>query len=192
MVRPVRGVASLWVSAWFLLVLTGCAADAAVREAHASVTGDRIRLLLDSCNADLDIQVAESPSQVRVTVRRPDVVRFGGGDCQDIAILTLDAPLASRELVDATGTTLPVSTAVPGQGDEADWPWDRDRFTVDDYNAALQAMVQCLETEDPDMTAWVTEDLNWDTYAWDKAPVNGNVSAPAIETCQTRHLDPLT
>ena len=191
MVRPVRGVVSLCISAGCLLVLTGCAADVAVREAQASVTGDRLRLLLDSCNADLDIQVAESPSQVRVTVRRPDVLRLSGNDCLDIAILTLDAPLASRVLVDATGTTLPVSTAVPGQGDEPDWPWDRDRFTVDDYNAALQSMVQCLETEDPDMTAWATEDLNWDTFAWDKAPVNGNVSAPALETCRMRHLDPL-
>ena len=90
-------------------------------------------------------------AQVRVTVRRPDVVRFGGDDCQDIAILTLDAPLASRELVDASGTSVWVGTAVPGQGGEADWPWDRRR--VDDYNAALQAMVQCLGTEDPEMTA---------------------------------------
>jgi hypothetical protein len=188
----VRGVASLCVAAGCLLALTGCTADVAIVEAQASVNGDRIRLLLDSCNADLDIRVAESPSQVRVTVRRPDVLRFGGDDCQDIAILTLDAPLASRELVDATGMIVPVSTAVPGQGGEPDWPWDRDRFTVDDYNAALQAMVQCLEAEDPDMTAWVTEDLNWDTYAWDKAPVNGNVAAPAIETCRTRHLDLLT
>jgi hypothetical protein len=188
----VRGVAYLCVAAGCLLVLTGCTADVAVVGAQASVAGDRIRLLLDSCNADLDIQVEESPSQVRVTVRRPDVVRFGGDDCQDIAILTLDAPLASRELVDASGTSVSVSTAVPGQGGEADWPWDRDRFTVDDYNAALQAMVQCLGTEDPEMTAWVTEDLNWDTFAWDKAPVNGNVPAPAIETCRTRHLDPLT
>ncbi len=187
-----RGVVSLCISAGCLLVLTGVTADVAAVEAQASVTGDRIRLLLDSCNADLDIQVAESPSQVRVTVRRPDVVRFGGDDCQDIAILTLDEPLASRELVDASGTSVWVSTAVPGEGDEPDWPWDRDRFTVDDYNAALQAMVQCLQTEDPEMTAWVTEDLNWDTFAWDKAPVNGTVSAPAIETCRTQHLDPLT
>lgn len=122
----------------------------------------------------------------------PRSPRLSGDDRLDIANITLDTPLASRDPVDATGATLSVSTAAPGQGDEPDWPWDRNRFTAGDYYAALQAIVRCLEPEDPDMTAWVTEDLKWDTCAWDKAPVNGNFLAPAIETCRTRHLDPLT
>ena len=55
---------TLCVAAGCLLVLTGCTADVAVVGAQASVAGDRIRLLLDSCNADLDIRwkVAEPRS----------------------------------------------------------------------------------------------------------------------------------
>ena len=61
-----RGVASLCVAAGCLLALTGCTADVAIVEAQASVNGDRIRLLLDSCNADLDIRVAEGRMRVKV------------------------------------------------------------------------------------------------------------------------------
>lgn len=172
--------------------LAGCSGEVTVRAADSSIDGERVRLLLDSCNADLDFRVAQSPTQVQVTVSRPDVFRQADNDCQDIEFINLDDPLGSRDLVDtSTGATLPVGTPVPGRGDEPDWPWDRDRFTAQDYNGALQAMVECLEDEDPDMTAWVTQALNWDTYDWDKEPVDGRVSVPALETCQARHLEPL-
>ena len=61
-----------------------------------------------------------------------------------------------------------------------------------DYEAALAAMVTCLEARDPGIRAGIVDDLDWPTYEWHKErDERGNMSAPAVGECSREHLDPL-
>jgi hypothetical protein len=95
-----------------MLALASCSAAGAARVMDASVSSDGRELMLsvDSCNADLSAEVAESPSQVVVTVT---VRNDTSDDCADVIVVTLDEPLGERQLLNVTGAVVPVRTASP-------------------------------------------------------------------------------
>ncbi len=112
-------------------------------------------------------------------------------DCQDLALVELDQPLGDRTLIDnADGQEIAVTQ--PGVDDKLEWPYDQQRVSEAEYEAALEAMVECVEQRDPAVTAWVRQDLNFKTYAWSKpSDAQGNMSAEALGVCEQEHLKPL-
>jgi hypothetical protein len=97
--------------------LAGCRADAEVVEILPTEQPDEFDVIVDTCNADLDVAVDESTSDVVVTVRNNDrrLIDTGGDDCQDAVRIELDAPLGDRTFRledgrDIAVTTFPVDT----------------------------------------------------------------------------------
>lgn len=94
------------------LVLSGCRADADVAELLPSGRPDVFDLIVDTCNADLDVTVEETDTQVIIRVRNNDRELFptGGDDCQDGVRIELDAPLGDRTPVTDDGDPIPIVT----------------------------------------------------------------------------------
>ncbi|WP_084040316.1 hypothetical protein [Demequina sp. NBRC 110053] len=175
-----------------VLALTACAPQTEVDAAELSLDGTRVAVTFDSCNEAEPVQVEESEDEVRVTPSGSGgLVELAGDDCQDYVVVQLADPLGDRALVNgATGAAVEVAPAPPES--TLDWPYDRDRVSVVEYEAALDDMVACLEDEDPLIDAWVTQELNWLGWDFAKEPdENGTVEAPAIAVCEEQVLTPL-
>lgn len=90
----------------------------------------------------------------------------------------------------ATGATISVLSSL--SADESLWPYDTSRVSEEEYEAALNDMVNCLMERDPQVTAWVFQSLDYKSYSWDKEPdSNGTVSTNALEPCTQEHLAPI-
>ncbi len=176
-----------------LATMVACGNSQPVSIVQVTVSGDetRLEIVVDSCNASLDVDVAESDEAVAISVSRIDRDLFSGGDCQDLRILQLGGVLAGRPVIDgATGT--PISVLSSPSADESLWPYDTSRFSEAEYEAALDDMVSCLMERDPKVTAWVFQSLDYKSYSWDKEPnAIGTVSTEALEPCIQEHLAPL-
>ena len=162
----------------------GSGSTAEVASAEVSDGGFRLRLLVNTCNASHATTVTDAGDHVELEVTATGDTP---NDCQDSIIVVLPARLDGRDLIDrSTGDPIAVSPSSDY------WPYDRDRFSLADYAAALAEMVVCIESRDPQIEAWITERLNWPTYKWYKEPdERGNTSAPAISDCAEEHLHPL-
>ena len=168
-----------------VMMLAACASgSASVYAAAVSDDDSRLRLTVNTCNASHETTVTDAGDHVEVAVTATgDQIH---NDCQDIVIVDLPTSLRGRDLIDrSTGEVITVSLS-------DHWPYDRDRFSPADYEAALAEMVACLESRDPGIEAAIVDDLNWPTYEWHKErDEQGNVSAPAIGECSREHLEPL-
>jgi hypothetical protein len=93
-------------------VLAGCRADAEVAEILATDQPDAFDVIVDTCNADLDVSVDESATEVVIVVRNNDRTLFptGGDDCQDAVRVELDAPLGDRAIRLADGRDITITT----------------------------------------------------------------------------------
>ena len=174
--------------ALMVTILTSCATSARVFSAEVSQDDLRLLLVVGSCNASsIETTVTDVGHRVELAVTAFPARLLGGGDCQDIAIVALPAPLAGRDVIDrSTREVIPVSPS------GRPWPYDRDRFSPADYEAALAEMVVCLESRDPQIGAAIVDDLDWPTYEWHKErDERGNMSAPAVGECSREHLEPL-
>jgi hypothetical protein len=96
-------------------LLTGCRSDADIAELLPSGRPDVFDVIVDTCNADLDVTVEETDTQVIIRVRNNDRELFatGGDDCQDGVRIELDAPLGDRIPVTDDGETIPIVTFAP-------------------------------------------------------------------------------
>ena len=171
-----------------LMLLASCAANVAVYSAEVSMDDLKLGLTLQTCNpSSLTIDVEDTAHRVELAVSAYPSRWLGGPDCQHIAIVALPEPLRGRDVFDRSARTL-----VPVSPSSRPWPYDRDRFTPADYEAALAATVACLETRDPAIRAAVVDDVDWPTYEWHKErDERGNMSAPVVSECHREHLDPL-
>ncbi|MEN8235196.1 MAG: hypothetical protein ABFR89_09775 [Actinomycetota bacterium] len=177
------------------LLLSGCgSADVSIRSAEVSDDDTRLGLALNSCNADLRVGVAEQDDQVVILAsdEQAPLIRLSGNDCLDGYVVQLSDPLGDREVVDGTDGSIVSVMRVPPEG-KVPWPYDRDRVTEAEYLAALDDMVACLSTTDPELDAWVYQGLDWKTYRWHKEPdEQGNLSRPpALDICHEEHLKSL-
>ncbi len=189
--------ASRRVSRWLAIVAAaglvagGCSSpEVAIVSAQRSVDDLRLELAFDSCNARLQVTVAETADVVTVVAVDLDAPapELASPDCADGGIVELDAPLGDRQLIDgATGDAIPFWG--PADPNQVIWPYDRERFTKADYLEALEAVVACIEAKDPRIDAYLVEGLNWMRYSLD-APNDVNLGS-TIEDCHTEHLDPL-
>lgn len=92
-----------------LILLAACSSTAQIFEAYVTEDGRELQLGVNSCNADLKVEVREDEERVaiRVTVRNDTM-----DDCMDGVTVALEEPLGERELVDAaTGQAVPVRPA---------------------------------------------------------------------------------
>jgi len=181
----------LWRRVWLLgLVglLAGCSAEVDVYSAAVSLDDLRLRLTLQTCNPTwVDTRVVDVGRRVEVSVSAKPAGLLGGDDCQHSVIVALPVPLAGRDVFDRSSRSV-----VPVGLSRQPWPYDRERFTLVEYEEALAAMVACLEAGDPLIDAEIVDDLDWPTYDWHKPrDERGNMSAPAVSECFDEHLEPL-
>jgi hypothetical protein len=85
---------------------------------HVVEEGRAVDVIVNTCHADLDIDVDETPDSITITASRRDREFFGGDDCQDAVRVALEDPVGSRTILTASGRELPVvpaaeSTASP-------------------------------------------------------------------------------
>jgi hypothetical protein len=159
-----------------------------VYSAEVSRDDRRLRLELATCNpSSVSATVSDVGWRVEVTVTASPAGLWGGNDCLHLVIVALPKQLDGRDVFDtSTRRVVPVSPS------SWPWPYDRERFTMADYETALAAMVACLEALDPEIQAAIVDDLDWPTYDWHKEPdEQGNMSAPAVGECDHEHLEPL-
>jgi hypothetical protein len=92
--------------------MAGCRADAEVVEILPTEQPDEFDVIVDTCNADLDVRVEESATEVVLSVRNHDRRLFdmGGDDCQDAERIELGAPLGDRAFRLADGREIAVTT----------------------------------------------------------------------------------
>ena len=169
-------------------LLASCATSVEVYSAEVSQDDSRLRLTLQTCNpSSVATTVKDVGHRVELAVTASPARLLGGADCQHITIVTLPAPLSGRALFDRTTREL-----IPVSPSSRAWPYDRDRFSPADYEAALAQMVACLESRDPGIQAAIVDDLDWPAYEWHKErDERGNMSAPAVGECSREHLEPL-
>ena len=168
--------------------------DLVIEDATLSQDQMRLRLTVQSCNAELVADVTESADDIVVVVSDAGSPFLNTGDetCQDTIIVTLAAPFASRGLIDGgSGESVSVTRPPPDTGPP--WPYDRSRFTEADFVAALEAMVACIEDADPQMDAWIDQDLDWKVVRWAKPTDEpSNVEEVRVyEACLVEHVGPL-
>lgn len=111
--RPTRGAAAL-VGVVVLTMLPGCIGQASVEilEARSSEDGLTLELVVGSCNAELTYDVRYEDESVAVIVHNGGVDVFSDG-CADVLTVTLDEPLGSRELIDASTSETLAVTPIP-------------------------------------------------------------------------------
>jgi hypothetical protein len=80
--------------------------------AYGDAASTRLELNVASCNETPTAEVVESDTEVRVQVTSGHWLGRNGGDCADGVVVTLEAPLGARTVVDqSTGQTVQVSRA---------------------------------------------------------------------------------
>lgn len=139
--------------------VSGCRADANVVEVLATDEPDVLDVIVDTCNADLDVSVAEAADEVVVEVRNNDRTLFatGGDDCLDAVRIDLDEPLGDRRLrVDGremTPTTFPPESDEPGF-DVAPTSWRIDPAAqLDSASVEVPILVEGVGCATGDVTA---------------------------------------
>jgi hypothetical protein len=107
--REARRAARLAAPAVALIALLGgCVGEpATIVEVYGRPDSRELELGVSTCNADPTVSVEESASEVRLKVLAREA--RSGGDCRDGVIVTLDAPLGNRSVIDeATDEVLSV------------------------------------------------------------------------------------
>lgn len=149
--RFARATASVGVVALATLV-SGCRADANVDEVRATDEPDVLEVIVDTCNADLDVTFDETPDGVVVQARKNDREFFftGSDDCQDAVRIELDEPLGDRQLVLEDGRQIALTTFPEDPGeptlDLAPARWQIDpNAKLDSDSTAVPILVQEIE-----------------------------------------------
>lgn len=174
------------------LALGGCSNAVEATRAEVSIDGTNVAVSFASCNEVESATAEESEKQVTITATPERQTRGSAGDdCEDRVVVTLAEPLGDRMLVNG-GTGAEISIDDSASEQDPVFPYASERVSQAEYEAALEDMVECLETEDPAIDAWVTQELNWKTWDFHKeSDSEGNMSAPAIAICSERILEPL-
>lgn len=131
---------------------SGCSADANVAEIVATDEPDVLNVIVDTCNADLDVTFEETDAEVVVQVRNNDreFLFAGGDDCQDAVRIKLDAPLGDRQLTLDDGRPITLTTFPQDPGEpsldvaSARWQVDPDA-ALDSDSTAVPILVQEIE-----------------------------------------------
>ncbi|MFP5487664.1 MAG: hypothetical protein ACLGHQ_05100 [Acidimicrobiia bacterium] len=150
--RRAHTIGSISVAVAVAASLSGCRADAPVAGILATEDPQVLNVIVDTCNADLDVTVTESADEVVVKVRNNDRRLFvtDGDDCQDGVPVQLAAPLGDRRLVLEDGREITLTT-FPPQPDEpeldlapARWEIDPDA-QLDSSSTEVPILVQEIE-----------------------------------------------
>lgn len=102
------------IAVWAVTFVAFAGNDARITAAGVTPDGLNIVLNVDTCSADLRVEVGENPQHVIVWVfARND----SSNDCGDIHVLQLKDPLGTRTLTDAsTGSAIDLRS-VPALGE---------------------------------------------------------------------------
>lgn len=94
-----------------LISLTGCRGQPTVMEVHVIDDGLRLEVVLDTCNADVSVDIDEYGDRVvvRATGRDAHLIDTGGDDCLDVVRVDLDRRLGDRRVTDSSGDEIVVT-----------------------------------------------------------------------------------
>lgn len=93
-----------------LVSLAACRPDVSVMEVR--VLDERLlEVALDTCNADVSVEVREYDDRVEVDPRWHDrpLIMTGSDDCQDVIRVELQDSLGSRAVTNTSGEAFPVT-----------------------------------------------------------------------------------
>jgi len=109
---PGRSLTSGVVVVVGLALLSSCGSSkATVSEVWILEGGRVLDVIIDTCNADLEVDVDESPDSITIVARRKDGNLFGtGDDCQDAVRVQLEDEVGTRKIWTANERELPVIT----------------------------------------------------------------------------------
>lgn len=175
-----------WIAAAMLVIVAAaCSTDVEIQSATASGDGMNLGLSLNSCNRTYNVAVEEEDVvNVKVTdAKSQSPIRLGGEDCADQFGVTLREPLGDRAVVDmATGDEVEVTYE----------PWNQQRFTEDEYRAALEATAECIVAADLTALAVVRESVEGPYLDVELRDLGDGESGINPEyKCSIDHLDPL-
>lgn len=85
--------------------------DAVVHEVWATDDELRLDVVLDTCNADVSVEVDEYDDRVVLRATHHDWYRYllGSDDCQDLVRVDLERPLGDRRVTDSSGDEVVVT-----------------------------------------------------------------------------------
>lgn len=172
------------------LLLSSCAVTPDITEAYLSVDEMRLEVGFNYCGEVPSVTVRETPTSVSLSIGTVSKSPFSGTDCLESVIIELGAPLNQRVVtLGVDGEPISLIRTTP---DDVLPQYDDSRFTEQEWEAALDSMVRCMEAEDEEVEAEVIQQLNWKWFSWDKpADSQGTVSTDSLEPCEMRHLVPL-
>lgn len=95
-----------------VVLLAGCRQDASIDEVVVTDDPLVIDVIVDTCNADVEVTIDETDDEVVLSVRNNDRALFitGGDDCQDLVAVELESPLGDRRLVLDDGSEMTLTT----------------------------------------------------------------------------------
>jgi hypothetical protein len=94
-----------------LLSLTGCRGQPTIMEVWATDDDLVIEVILDTCNADVSVDVVEYDDRVVVRATNHDahLIDTGSDDCRDGVRVDLEKPLGDRRVTDSSGVEIVVT-----------------------------------------------------------------------------------
>lgn len=98
------------VSTTLSLFLAGCGGEEPrILNIYGAPESTGLELVIDTCNQKPQVEIAESPDEIHLTVTAAKVEGNGRNDCADNAEVNLAEPLGDRRVIDnATGESLDV------------------------------------------------------------------------------------
>jgi hypothetical protein len=94
-----------------LIVLRACdVTEARVLEVQILEGGRALVVAVETCNAQLSVDVDESPERIEIRVSRDDLDLFGSDDCLDAVRVQLDEPVGTRTILTRGGREVPIAT----------------------------------------------------------------------------------
>lgn len=181
--------------AWFgalvvaaVVSLSACSgASVDIREAVSNKEGTVIDLSLARCGREYAIELTETDEAVTVgAIDQDGYIGIVADSCQDSVTIDLAEPLGDRPLIDGAN----------GQPVEV-WyfPWNGQRFSEDEYRAAMEAALSCYLAANPGSTGSVVDGPygpEIDVDLGDRADLSdGETWQDPGAHCIDEHVDPL-
>ena len=94
-----------------LISLTGCRGQPTIMEVWTTDDDLVIEVILDTCNADVSVEVDEYDDRIVVHATNHDshLLDTGSDDCEDLVRVDLERPLGDRRVTNSSGDEIVVT-----------------------------------------------------------------------------------
>jgi hypothetical protein len=108
--RSLAAIGAIAVLAIALLSSCG-SSKATIAEVHVLEGGRALDVIVNTCHADLDIDIHETAESITITASRSDREFLGGDDCQDAVRVALEDAVGSRTILTSGDREVPIVSA---------------------------------------------------------------------------------